>query len=427
MDHRARITGWWQGIGGRLSGWWRDVQQTVLQPRPEAAEGVREAARAQAPVIWMLGMVGTGKSSIIRTLTGSSEAEIGSGFRPCTATARIFDFPAEAPVVRFLDTRGLGEVAYDPGEDLALCEAQAHLVIAVVRAAEPLPAAVLDALTKVRRRHPDWPVVVAQTTLHDAYPGQPHPQPYPFGTDGTQACGIAALDRSLAAQRATLRALPGKAPVCFAPIDFTLPDDGLPPHDYGSDVLWSMLQSGAVEGFVAMMRRTAQGAGSSLERRARAHVQGYALAAGAIDLVPLAGAVAVPVVQGKALHTLGRLYGVDWSRRTLTEFSASLGVGTLLHQSGLFGLRQLVKLIPGFGQVAGAAAASALSFAVTYGLGHAAILYLSYRQRGQTPERAAVAEEFRRAMSEAARLAKSGELFQRDAGAAAGADQEQPR
>jgi uncharacterized protein (DUF697 family) len=156
-------------------------------------------------------------------------------------------------------------------------------------------------------------------------------------------------------------------------------------------------------------------------------VQGYALAAGAIDLVPLAGAVAVPVVQGKALHTLGRLYGVAWSRRTLTEFSASLGVGTLLHQGGLFGLRQLVKLIPGFGQVAGAAAASALSFAVTYGLGHAAILYLSYRQRGETPERAAVAEEFRRAMREAARLAKSGELFQRESGEVSGADQEQPR
>ena len=156
-----------------------------------------------APVIWLLGMVGTGKSSIIQTLTGASDAEVGTGYRPCTATARIYEFPSEAPVVRFLDTRGLGEVAYDPAEDLALCESQAHLVLAVVKAVGPVPPAVLEALTQVRRRHPDWPVVVAQTTLHDAYSGKPHSLPYPF--DGEKTVGIDALDRSLAAQRAAFR------------------------------------------------------------------------------------------------------------------------------------------------------------------------------------------------------------------------------
>ncbi len=398
----------WARLGGQLSRRWRAIRQTVLNPTGEAADGVLEAARAQAPVIWLLGMVGTGKSSIIRTLTGSSAAEIGSGFRPCTTRSRIFDFPAEAPVVRFLDTRGLGEVDYDPGEDLALCESQAHLVVAVLRAVEPVPPAVLDALVKVRRRHPQWPIVVAQTTLHEAYAGE-HPQPYPFGDDGTRASGIARLDRSLAAQRAALTALPGKAPVRFAPIDFTTPEDGLAPVDFGIETLWSALELGAVEGFIAMLRRAARGDG--LERRARAHVQGYAVAAGAIDLVPVAGAVGVPVVQGKMLHSLAALYGLAWSRRTLTDFAASLGVGTLLHQSGLFGLRQIVKLIPGFGQVVGAASASALSFAVTYALGHAGMLYLNERRGGTRPEREAVIAEFRRAMAEAGRVATSGKLF----------------
>lgn len=399
----------WTRIGGQLSRRWDVIRQTVLNPGAEADEAALAAAGAQAPVIWLLGMVGTGKTSIIRTLTGSSAAEIGAGFRPCTASSRIFDFPAQAPVVRFLDTRGLGEVEYDPAEDLAVCEAQAHVVMAVLRATDPVPQAVFDVLSRLRQRHPHWPVVVAQTTLHDAYTEHAHPQPYPFGEDGTQASGIAMLDRSLAAQRAAIKALPGKAGVRFAPIDFTMREDGLQPTDYGIETLWSALEHSALEGFITMLRRASRGDG--LERRARAHVQGYAVAAGTIDLVPMAGSLGVPVLQGKMLHSLAVLYGVSWSRRTLTEFAASLGVGTLLHQGGLFGVRQVIKLVPAYGQIVGAATASALSFVVTYALGHAAMVYLRGRQEGESPDRAAVIAEFRRAMAEAGRLARSGHLF----------------
>ena len=34
-------------------------------------------------------------------LTGASEAEIGSGFKACTATARIYEHPADVPVIIF--------------------------------------------------------------------------------------------------------------------------------------------------------------------------------------------------------------------------------------------------------------------------------------------------------------------------------------
>ena len=63
------------------------------------------------PVLWLIGKAQAGKTSIIRALTGSETAQIGNGFQPCTRTARFYDFPNEAPVARFLDTRGLGEVA----------------------------------------------------------------------------------------------------------------------------------------------------------------------------------------------------------------------------------------------------------------------------------------------------------------------------
>ena len=146
------------------------------------AEALAEARRRQpAPVVWLLGRAQTGKTSIIHALTGSPTAGIGDGFRPCTRTARLYDFPAALPVVHFLDTRGLGEVAYDPAEDMAWCEAQAHLVLVVVRALEPAHGPVFEALHAIRARHPDWPVLLAQTTLHEGYaPGAPHVLPYPY-------------------------------------------------------------------------------------------------------------------------------------------------------------------------------------------------------------------------------------------------------
>ena len=136
---------------------------------------IAESARRFAPVVWLLGKVQSGKTSIIRVLTQSSDAEIGSGFRACTKTARVFDFPNEAPIIRFLDTRGLGEVAYDPSDDIGFCEGRAHLIVAVVKALDVEQQAVLDVIRATRQRHPDWPVVVAQTSLHEAYsPGQSH-------------------------------------------------------------------------------------------------------------------------------------------------------------------------------------------------------------------------------------------------------------
>ena len=49
---------------------------------------IAEKARQFAPIVWLVGKVQSGKTSIIRALTQASDAEIGSGFRACTRTAR---------------------------------------------------------------------------------------------------------------------------------------------------------------------------------------------------------------------------------------------------------------------------------------------------------------------------------------------------
>src|SRR4051794_12111322 len=75
-------------------------------------------AKTPVPVFWLFGKTQSGKTSIIKFLTGADEAEIGQGFQPCTRYSRRYHFPTnEAPLLTFLDTRGVDEPGYDPKED----------------------------------------------------------------------------------------------------------------------------------------------------------------------------------------------------------------------------------------------------------------------------------------------------------------------
>jgi uncharacterized protein (DUF697 family) len=369
---------------------------------------IADTARQLAPVVWLVGKVQSGKTSIIRTLTKASDAEIGAGFRACTKTARIFDFPNEAPIVRFLDTRGLGEAGYDPSADIAFCEGRSHLILAVVKALDIGQRALLEVMHEARQRHPDWPLVVAQTSLHEAYArGAGHVVPYPFHSEGGEQTSDA-LAKSLAHQKAEFGKLPGDGAITFVPIDFTLPGDGFVPVDYGCEALIAALIT-AAPAAVAVALAELPASSSAEARRADAHILGFAVAAGASDAVPIAGMVAVPMVQAAMLRQLAKLHGVEWDRRAYSEFLGALGTGTLVRTASTFGIRQLVKLVPGYGQTIGAAAAAAASFAATYAIGKAADYFLGRRQRGVRAEE--VAAIYRQTLQNAFRLAK-----QREAG-----------
>src|ERR1700683_3460178 len=85
-------------------------------------------AKTPVPVFWLYGKTQSGKTSIIKFLTGADEAEIGQGFKPCTRYSRQYQFPtAEAPLLTFLDTRGVDEPGYDPAEDLARFDTMTHV------------------------------------------------------------------------------------------------------------------------------------------------------------------------------------------------------------------------------------------------------------------------------------------------------------
>ena len=277
-----------------------------------AREAAAQAAAADAPVVWLLGKAQAGKSSIAAALTGAPIA-IGQGFRPITRTASVYDFPPEAPRIRFLDTRGLAEAGYDPAEDIAWCRARAHLVLAVLRVQDQAPAPLPALLDRIRRADPATPIVIAQTALHDAYaPGETHALPYPWTGTAADDPRQDALRRMLASQRAAFAALPGAAPR-FVPIDFTQPGDGLSPPDYGFDALVGALAAVAdarLAALLAAVRATAEG---SLDRV----ILWHAGAAAAADAVPVAGLAGAAAVQARLLQALAVRYGVVWTRDRL--------------------------------------------------------------------------------------------------------------
>ncbi len=360
------------------------LKSLLLEPKVDEARlnAALAKAREQHPVLvlWLVGKTQSGKTSIIRTLTGSPTAEIGNGFKPCTRTSRFYDFPEQVPVVRFLDTRGLGEVAYDPADDIQYCESQSHLVIAVMRAADPGQQAVFDVLHAVRKRHPDWPVIIAQTCLHQcADTTFQHPQPYPFQQPDTLP--PTDLTRALLSQRSRLGTLPGDGGLWWVPLDFTLPEDGFDDPHYGLEALWDAIESASASGLQGLLT-SGPAIDDVYSQAAHPHIISYTLAAAGFGALPLVDVAGVPALQLKLFHTLASLYGVAWDRRTTAEFVGLLGAGIGLGYGLNLAGRNLIKLLPVWGQTAGAVWGATSNAAMTYALGKAACYFLSRKRKG---------------------------------------------
>ena len=93
-----------------INRYWRSLWEEVSsETGDERRQEVESATEKVVPMIWLLGKTAAGKSSIVKCVTGASEIAIGNGYRPCTRTADIFVYPPGQPLLKFLDTRGLGE------------------------------------------------------------------------------------------------------------------------------------------------------------------------------------------------------------------------------------------------------------------------------------------------------------------------------
>lgn len=293
------------------------------------------------PVIWLLGKTGAGKSSLIRALTGEGRIAIGNGFVSCTKTAEAFDFPQDDPVLRFLDTRGLGEVAYDATDDLQAVGQEASVALIVMRLDDPVQGAIADAVTQIRKLRPDMGLIIV------------HSAPDLLPDAGT-------IDRVRSANEALIHKAWGR----------DLPSLTLDLSDPQNTDL-TALSTHLTEVLPVAMAYLAQGAEDAIFQKHRNIVLRYAGLAGAGGALPFGG-LSVPALQTKMLADLAAAYGVPWDRKRLLALGAALGTSVLGGQALGLAARELAKFIPVVGQSVGAVAGASWGFGATWALGRTA-------------------------------------------------------
>jgi uncharacterized protein (DUF697 family) len=395
----------------KMRQWFASRRNVQLQQRLDLLR-----QRTPVPVFWLFGKTQSGKTSLIKYLTGADDAEIGQGFKPCTRFSRRYEFPtADAPLLTFLDTRGMDEPGYDPTEDLAQFNDLAHVVVVTVKALDHSQERMLEHLRRIRKSRPGRPVVLVLTCLHEAYPQQQHLEPYPFASpnwgahdstsmDGTRNMGrpavnwSAALDpllRSLTEQRRRFQDLADR----IVPVDLTRPEEGFSNPAYGGEQLKQVLLEvlpGAYRHTLLTLNEITQQLQDLYARHALPRILGYstlAATAGAIP-IPLLDLLILPGIQSRMIYHLARFYGQPLSAARFLEVASTLGLGMLLRQAS----REVVKVIPYFGSVAGGVVAGASTFA----LGKAFCYYYSAIHQGHVPQ----PEDLRRYFQEQLTLAE---------------------
>src|SRR5262249_22744210 len=108
-----------------------------------------------------------------------------------------------------------------------------HLVIATVKAMDHAQENVLRHLEQIRLAAPTRPILLALTCLHEAYPQQQNPAPYPFETTLYPESAPQPLLRSISEQQRRFRDLAND----IIPIDLTRPEEGFHEPNYGGDEL----------------------------------------------------------------------------------------------------------------------------------------------------------------------------------------------
>lgn len=338
--------------------------------------------RQTLPTLWLLGKTGAGKSSLIQAVTGNTTIETGNGFAPCTRTSLSYDFPEDKPLMRFLDTRGLGESDYDPGEDIRACQDRSNALIVVMKAEEPEQSHVLKALSLIKKNAGIEHVLVVHTAVCLIESEHERFQCVKYNQDQVEKAWGSKLD--------------------FVEVDFELNDGS----SFGIMKLTEKLSYLMPIISELMEDREHLDLEKKLFVRLKKDILWYAGIAGASDAVPVTGTVTVPAVQARMLYFIAEKYGLEWNRRSMAEFAAVLGAGFGANFAVRLGIRQLAKLIPGYGQTVGSATAAVVSFSATYALGRVACKYIYHKSKGEEVSREELMKIYKKAfegIKEAAR------------------------
>jgi len=341
-----------------------------------------EYQNTHLPTLWLLGKTGAGKSSLIQAITGDSDVEVGNGFEPCTMTAHAYSYPKATPLLRFLDTRGLSEADYDPTDDIAISAKQGHALLVIAKAEEPEQSDVINALKKIKKQKSIKQIVIIHTAVKQ----------------------VSADEQAKTVQynQQQFEKVWGEQ-ISYLEVDFELANGetfGIPALKDKLTELLPIIQS------FNQQQQHADTEDANFQKL-KTEVLWYAGSAGAADAIPAVGLVAVPSIQAKMLHSLANQYGVDWDKQAFAEFIGTLGSGFAFQYASKLGIRQLVKLIPAYGQTIGSASAAVISFASTYAIGRAACKYMYHKSKGEAVSNQDMQDIYKDALSSIKEVAKS--------------------
>ncbi|MGD1858260.1 MAG: YcjF family protein [Leptolyngbyaceae cyanobacterium] len=357
--------------------------------------------RAQLPTTeaWLIGKPQSGKSSIVRGLTGVSADIIGQGFRPHTQHTERYAYPSvDLPLLLFTDTVGLGDVDRDVTtiiqelqEDLAQQARGARILLVTVKINDFAVDSLHQILQQVRTQHPTIPVVLIVTCLHELYASEEEHSPYPPIQTAVQ--------RAFGELKRSFDGLYDSAVM----VDFTLEEDGYTPVFYGLEALLSVLsgqlpeaESNAIYQLLDQTDDATTQLGAIYRDVARRYISAFAVIAATLAAVPLPFATmpAITALQVSMIVALGQLYGQRLSVSQAGGVASTIAGGFLAQAVG----RELIKLIPGFGSVIAASWAAAY----TWALGEGACVYFGDLMGGKKPD----PERIQAVMKEAFEAAK---------------------
>lgn len=346
---------------------------------------ILEKVRAELPTTeaWLIGKPQSGKSSIVRGLTGVPADIIGQGFRPHTQHTQRYAYPStDLPLLLFTDTVGLGDVDRDVEsiiqelqDDLAQPARGARILLITVKINDFAVDNLYQILQQLRQQYPSLPVVLAITCLHELYPPELEHSPYP----PTQT----EVQRAFNELKRSFDGLYDSAVM----IDFTLEEDGYTPIFYGLNALLEVLserlpeaESNAIHQLLDQADEATTQLGAIYKDVARRYISAFAVIAATLAAVPLPFATmpAITALQVSMIVALGQLYGQRLSFSQGGGVASTIAGGFLAQVVG----RELIKLVPGFGSVIAASWAAAY----TWALGEGACLYFGDLMGGKKPD-----------------------------------------
>ena len=393
-----------------------DIQFPDLKPNrvlgffsvdEERLREILEQVRSELPTTEaiLMGKPQTGKSSVVRALTGGDATMVGQGFRTHTQHTTRYAYPNDdLPLLTFVDTVGLGDGRQsvddivqelekaiegpidrqkdqqrDQQKDQQAQQLSSRILIVTVKVGDFATDSLRTMVRAMRSRFPQVPCLLAITCLHEAYPTQilQHPLYPPDAQPGYES-----IARAASQIRADFAGLFDASVL----VDFTLDEDEFDPVLYGLDAFVTAIGNLLPEAESRAIAQLAQNRDispqlSDLYRSVgRRMIVPFSIAAGTCAAVPLPLAT-MPVLTGiqiSMITVLGQLYGQVLTPGQAGGLVSTIAGGFLAQTIG----RELVKLIPGFGSVIAASWATAY----TWALGEAACVYFGDLMGGKTPD-----------------------------------------